>query len=111
MSAEKLSNLELIFKRVRAIKGLISQKEKEIKSLDERFLDSLYAIMGISRQKAKEEKRQEIMILHNLLDRLQNNRKVHQHLRNITKFDIPSLRSVGRTIDAIVESLPLRIHS
>ena len=42
MSAEKLINLELIFKRVRAIKGLISQKEKEIKSLDELFLGSLY---------------------------------------------------------------------
>ena len=37
MSVEKLTNLELIFKRVRAIKGLISQKEKEIKSLDELF--------------------------------------------------------------------------
>ena len=72
MSAEKLINLELIFKRVRVIKGLISQKEKGIKSLDERFLGSLYAIMGISRQKAKEEKRQEITMLHNLLSRLQN---------------------------------------
>ena len=38
MSVEKLTNLELIFKRVRLIKGLISQKEKEIKSLDERLL-------------------------------------------------------------------------
>ena len=57
MSAEKLMNLELIFKRVRLIKGLISQKEKEIKSLDEQFLGTLYAVIGISRQKAKEEKR------------------------------------------------------
>jgi len=32
MSAEKLTKLELILKRARAIKGLISQKEKEIKS-------------------------------------------------------------------------------
>jgi len=103
MSLEKLTNLELIIKRVRAIKGLISQKEKEVKSLDERFLGSIYTVMGKSRQKAKEEKRQEITMLHNLLDKLQNNRKAHQHLRNITKFDIPSLRSVGRTIDAIVE--------
>ena len=61
MSAEKLMNLELIFKRVRLIKGLISQKEKEIKSLDELFVASLYAVMGKSRQKVKEEKRQEIM--------------------------------------------------
>ena len=56
MSVEKLTNLELIFKRVRAIKGLISQKEKEIKSLDEQFIASLYAVMGKSRQEAKEEK-------------------------------------------------------
>ena len=59
--------------------------------------------MGKSRQDAKEEKRQEIMFFQNLLTKLQNNRKIHQHLRNITKFDIPSLRSVGRTIDAMVE--------
>ena len=72
MSAEKLMNLELIFKRVRLIKGLISQKEKEIKSLDENLLGTLYTLIGKSRQEAKEEKRQEIMMLHNLLTRLQN---------------------------------------
>ena len=54
MSAEKLTNLELIFKRVRAIKGLISQKE--IKSLDERFLGALYTVMGKSRQDARKKK-------------------------------------------------------
>ena len=102
MSAEKLMNPELIFKRVRLIKGLISQKEKEIKSLDERLLGTLYAIIGKSRQEAKEEKRQEIMFFQNLLTKLQNNRKVHQHLRNISKFDIPSLRDVGRKIDELV---------
>ena len=48
MTVEKLMNLELIFKRVRVIKGLISQKEKEIKSLDERLLGTLYAIIGKS---------------------------------------------------------------
>ena len=41
MSAEKLIKLELILKRERAVKGLISQKEKEIKSLDELFVGSL----------------------------------------------------------------------
>ena len=59
--------------------------------------------MGKSRQKIKEEKRQEITMLYDLLRALQNNRKVHQHLRNISKFDVPSLRSVGRTIAAIVD--------
>ena len=59
--------------------------------------------MGKSRQKVKEEKRQEIMMLYDLLGKLQNNRKVHLHLRNISKFDTPSLRSVGRTIAAIVD--------
>ena len=57
MSVEKLMDLELIFKRVRLIKGLISQKEKEIKSLDERLLGALYMIIGKSRQEAKEEKK------------------------------------------------------
>ena len=48
MSVEKLIGLELIFKRVRAIKGLISQKEKEIKSLDEGLLSALYIFIGAS---------------------------------------------------------------
>ena len=103
MSAEKLINLEIFFKRVRAAKGLISQKEKEIKSLDDRLLGILYMFTGKSRQEAKEEKRQEIMFFQNLLTNLQNNRKVHQYIKNIAKFDIPSLRSVGSTIDAMVE--------
>jgi len=42
-------------------------------------------------------------MLYDLLGKLQNNRKVHLHLRNISKFDVPSLRSVGRTIAAIVD--------
>ena len=66
-SVEKLMILEFNLKRVRAIKGLISQKEKEIKSLDEQLLASLYAVMGKSRQDAKEEKRQEIMFFQNFL--------------------------------------------
>ena len=89
MPAEKLMNLELIFKRVRLIKGLISQKEKEIKSLDERFLGALHMFTGKSTQEAKEEKRQVITFFQNLLTKLQNNRKVHQHLRNITGKNHP----------------------
>ena len=102
MPAEKLMGLELLFKRVEAIKGLISKKEREVKSLDDLFVGSLYIIMGKYRQKAREERSLEIIELNSLLDGLQNNRKVHQHLRNISKFDIPSLRRVERSIAAIV---------
>ena len=56
MPAEKLMNLELIFKRVRLIKGLISQKEKEIKSLDERLLGALYMIKANPDRKQRKKK-------------------------------------------------------
>ena len=94
-SVVTLTNLEFNLKRVLTIKDLISQKEKEIKSLDEQFLASLYVVMGKSRQDAKEEKSREIMELHKLLK--------DRRVRNIAKLDIPSLRSVGRMTNMYIE--------
>ena len=92
---EKLFNLEFNLKRVIAIKRLISQKEKEIKSLDERLLGSLYMFTSKSKQETKEEKRREIIELNKLLK--------DRRVRNIVKLDILSLRSLGKMINASME--------
>ena len=94
-SVEKLFNLEFNIKRVITIKGLISQKEKEIKSLDEQLLGILYTFTGKSKQEAKEEKRREIIELNKLLK--------DRRVRNIGKLDIPSLRSLGKMIDTYID--------
>ena len=94
-SVEKLFNLEFNIKRVITIKGLISQKEKEIKSLDEQLLGILYTFTGKSKQEAKEEKRREIIELNKLLK--------DRRVRNIGKLDIPSLRNVGKAINTYIE--------
>ena len=90
---EKLFNLEHNIKRVIAIKRLISQREKEIKSLDDQplfmFTDEFEDEM------LKEEKRREIKELNKLLN--------DQRVRNIGKLDIPSLRNVGRMTDKYIE--------
>ena len=95
MSIGKLSILEFNLKRVIAIKRLITQKEKENKSLDEQLLGFLYLFTGKSKQEAKEERRREIMELNKLLK--------DQRVRNISKLDIPSLRDLGRMTDKYIE--------
>ena len=92
---EKLSIVEYNIKRVIAIKSFISQKEKEIKSLDEQLLGILYMFTGKSKQEVKEEKRREITELHKLLK--------DRRVRNLVKLDIPSLRSLGKLIDRYIE--------
>ena len=89
---EKLLNLEINLKRVIAIKKLITQKEKEIKSIDEypvfMFTDEFEDEM------IKEEKRREIIELNKLLK--------DRRVRNIGKLDIPSLHSLGKMIDTYI---------
>ena len=90
---EKLSNVEFNIKRVIAIKRLISQREKEIKSLDEQplfmFTDEF------EDELSKEEKRREIKELNKLLK--------DRRVRNLVKLDIPSLRSLGKLVDSYIE--------
>ena len=92
-SIEALYNVDINVQRVIAIKNRISQREKEIKTIDDQplfmFTDEF------EDELIKEEKRREIKELNKILK--------DKRVRNLVKLDVPSLRTLGKLIDSYIE--------
>ena len=84
-----------ILERVAKIRRLLSKKEKEDIAKDLLF-NSLYTLSGKSRPNVLDE----IAKLKNELKAFYKDPKIPHHLKILSKFDLPSLRDVDKTINA-----------
>ena len=96
-STTNLIIIENILDRVAKVRSLISKKEKEDPFKDLLF-NSLHALSG----KSKPNILTEIAELKKELNTFYKNPKVPRYIKLLSKFDLPSLRDVDKTINALL---------